>query len=143
MSTSARPTRRPRARSATARLAATVDLPTPPLPLDTAMMRATPSMRGWRETGTTGSGMAVSVSVIVVVPVDVRFDPGDPRRQLLEGFRRGARRIGDDDRRPRVAALADRSRQRHAAEHRNAEAVGYTRRAAVSEDVGGRPAARA
>ncbi len=35
-SASTRPTRRPRSASATARLAVTVDLPTPPLPLVTA-----------------------------------------------------------------------------------------------------------
>jgi hypothetical protein len=38
MSRSQRPTRAPRALSASARLTATVDLPTPPLPLATAMM---------------------------------------------------------------------------------------------------------
>src|SRR5581483_12165028 len=42
MSASIRPTRAPRALSARARLAATVDLPTPPLPLATATTWRTP-----------------------------------------------------------------------------------------------------
>ena len=43
-SQSQRPTRAPVAAKATARLAATVDLPTPPLPEAMAMMRLTPGM---------------------------------------------------------------------------------------------------
>src|SRR6185369_8829568 len=136
MSTSARPTLRPRARSATARLAATVDLPTPPLPLATAMMRATPSIGGWRETPGADSGMTGHLAF----GLDAF---GNALGQRAERGGHRTVRIGDDNRRTGVARYAHRACQRDAAEHRDSETIGDPRGAAVAEQMGFFTAARA
>src|SRR4051794_28592552 len=60
MSASISPTLRPRACRATARLAATVDLPTPPLPLATASRCLTPGRESFWPGICEGGGIGVS-----------------------------------------------------------------------------------
>eukprot|EP00965_Chrysotila_dentata_P204320 6182262-Pleurochrysis_carterae.AAC.3 len=61
MSTSSRPTRRPRAASENANCAAIVLLPTPPLPERTSTLCCTSASR-WRITGMSGSSFRPSPS---------------------------------------------------------------------------------
>src|SRR6266536_5097171 len=90
MSASVRPTRRPCMCRATARLAATVDLPTPPLPLATAITCFTPGRAIFGGIGVcigvpSGSGLAelaedfegVDAGVVAVVPVYLLCVPAD------------------------------------------------------------------
>ena len=67
MSQSSKPTRWPSRASETARLAATVLLPTPPLPLDTAMMFFTPG----NKSGSSGRG---ACKVFVFISTVTSFD---------------------------------------------------------------------
>src|SRR5918912_218842 len=83
MSASSTPTRRPSAWSPSARLAAVVDLPTPPLPDATAMMAltpGTPATRGVAACGVAGRGR-----------------PGHRGRRRPPGARRTVRRERDHD----------------------------------------------
>src|SRR3990167_3484796 len=127
MSTSARPTLRPRARRATARLTATVDFPTPPLPLATATILFTPSMRGWRETGGFVSGMAGHL------PREMKAI-GHHVGQREEGLGGSAAGLRPNHRRTGIAGLAHRADQGNGPQQRDAEAVGHPCRAAVPED---------
>ena len=68
MSASSRPTRAPALANATARLLATVDLPTPPLLLATAMMLRTPSMVFWPSRGAEARTFAPHSRAISVTP---------------------------------------------------------------------------
>src|SRR5512139_577282 len=112
MSMSARPTFFPCAASAQARLTATVDLPTPPLQLATAMTREIPSMRVCRAGPGAGpcpgfiSGMAG-----LTLRGDRQLD-GDSPGDLVEGTAHFAAGIRSRYRAPRVGGLADPAHQR-------------------------------
>jgi len=71
MSMSPRPTSNPRSRSASARLTATVDFPTPPLPLATARMCFTPGITFW------SMGPAPGVVVAPGAAAATRLSPSD------------------------------------------------------------------
>src|SRR5215211_7522540 len=76
MSASMSPTRWPCICKARARLAATVDLPTPPLPLATAMMCLIPAMAGLADMQTSMTQLSkqldgVNAGIVPVVPGDL------------------------------------------------------------------------
>src|SRR5689334_7803072 len=70
-SASMRPTRAPDAASATARFVATVDFPTPPFPLDTAMTRPSSGY----ETGVGADGLGAAAGAAFMTG-SVRATPG-------------------------------------------------------------------
>ena len=74
MSASSRPTLWPWRWSATARLTATVDLPTPPLPAPTAMMRFTPAARA--AIRDVGRGLEIPYSEVDRIAKLVPFEIG-------------------------------------------------------------------
>ena len=83
MSASSRPARLPSRASATARLAASVDLPTPPLPLPTAMIRFTPGTIagpacgvGWRPIFRSGGGAGFGAGPCAVRSTETAATPG-------------------------------------------------------------------
>src|SRR5437588_8267510 len=99
MSASIRPTAEPRPRSASARLAATVDLPTPPLPLATAITCRMPG----RDTFCCGPWPWECMGVVSV---------GDGLTQFSEVFERvdaGVVAVVPDD---LVGVIADRLHRR-------------------------------
>src|ERR1700710_1366503 len=82
MSESSRPTRWPSCASATARLAATVDLPTPPLPLATATTWRTSGIRSgfWAIAFCAASSRAGGLTTLMLTRASARLARPPPRR---------------------------------------------------------------
>src|SRR6056297_848097 len=101
MSASTIPTDRPESAMATAMLAVTVDLPTPPLPLLMAIMRGALAV----------SACGIGVS-LVGVPGHRGVTRTKPGRFVGRQFRRHAGAIGRVSRRAEVTAIPARSERR-------------------------------
>ena len=111
MSASSSPARLPSCASATARLAATVDLPTPPLPLATAMIRLTPgTARGPRLRRRVPADLQVGRRLRRRRPVrgQERRDRGDAGQRRDRGLGGGAGRLE-----PRALRRVDLEQEAH------------------------------
>src|SRR6056297_455271 len=99
MSASSTPAEAPSAASASARLVATVDLPTPPLPEATAMMFLTPGS-GLRPPCTACAAISESISTVIDSISDAFQPVAEPLRQRFPPARTGRIAETDLDRHP-------------------------------------------